>query len=68
MSFKTLKIPLTERQLRAIFAISKSMGLNKDDIHNLSMKTFGSPPNELSKLDASNFIDNLQQIIVKNVS
>jgi len=52
---------LTARQLAAIYAIAKSKGMDKDDIQRASIQGFDRMPDFLSKSQASNFIQALQQ-------
>lgn len=53
---------LTERQLNAILAISRTVGWSKEVLKQHSIENFGVPPNELTKNDASNFIDELRNL------
>lgn len=52
---------LTERQFNAIMAIGRTLGWTTDALKERSMASYGVPVKELSKADASAFIDELQQ-------
>jgi hypothetical protein len=56
---------MTERQLKAIFAIGRSLGWSPDVLRQHSIDAFGVPPDELTKADASALIDELQQMVTK---
>jgi hypothetical protein len=56
---------MTERQLKAIFAIGRSLGWSADVLRQHSIDAFGVPPDELTKADASALIDELHQMATK---
>lgn len=56
---------MTERQLKAIFAIGRNLGWSPDVLRQHSIDAFGVPPDELTKADASALIDELQQMVTK---
>jgi len=51
---------LTARQLAAIYAIAKSKSLDKDDVQRLSVRDFDRMPDFLTKSQASDMIQALQ--------
>jgi hypothetical protein len=52
---------LTEKQLKAIYAIGHGRGLAEAEVARRSQETFGCPPEQLERRDASTFIDQLKQ-------
>jgi len=50
---------LTQRQLSAIWSMGRSLGLSADQIRERSVAVFGAVPEQLSKSDASTFIQEL---------
>lgn len=61
-------VALTDRQLRAIIAISRALGWSPDALRQHSLDAFGLPPDELTKTDASVFIGELQQMSAKEAA
>jgi len=57
--------PLTERQMRAIHAISRNIGWTKKDLDSRTKKDYGCRVSELSKYDASSLISEMQQFLMR---
>lgn len=53
--------PVTERQLKAVYAIGHGGHLTDAEIQQQAQETFGGPPEQLSRRDASALIDLLKQ-------
>lgn len=53
--------PATERQIKAIYAIARAGHLSDADVVKRCQETYGAPPEQLERRDASNFIDLLKQ-------
>jgi hypothetical protein len=51
---------LTQKQLSAIWAIARRLGLSTDDVRERATATFGALPEYLSRKDGSSFIQELQ--------
>lgn len=49
----------TERQIKFLHAIAKDKGLTHDDLHEMAVKAYGVGVGELTKRDASAFVDKL---------
>jgi len=60
--------PLTERQLKAIMAISRALGWTPDRLRSECVDRFKTPPEELDRADASTFIGELQGMSTKAAS
>jgi hypothetical protein len=56
---------LTERQLNAITAIGRNLGWTSEMLRQRAIDAFGAPPHELTRADASTFIDELKQEATK---
>ena len=56
-------VKLTERQLNAIMAIGRALGWPAEALRRKSLDDYGVPPHELSQVDASDFIGELQRIV-----
>jgi hypothetical protein len=52
---------LTEKQLKAIYAIGHGRGLGEAEVARRSQEAFGVVPEQLERRDASTFIDQLKQ-------
>lgn len=52
---------LTDRQLNAITAISRKLRLSTDELETRCTETYGVPPRQLSKAEASSFISSLAE-------
>jgi hypothetical protein len=52
--------PLTDKQLKAIYAIGRGQGLGEDEIEARCQAQFGCRPAELSRAEASQMIDALK--------
>lgn len=52
---------LTEKQLKAIYAIGHGRGLGEAEVAKRSQEAFGVAPEQLERRDASTFIDQLKQ-------
>jgi hypothetical protein len=52
---------LTQKQLAAIWSISRALGVNGTEVRRRSLEKFGVVPEHLSKTDASTFIQQLQE-------
>ena len=50
----------TPAQLNAIYAISVELGMGEEEIHERSLEGYGRPPAELTKREASQFINILK--------
>lgn len=59
---------LIDRQLRAIVAVSRALGWSPDSVRQHALDAFGVPPDELTKMDASVFIGELQQMNTKEAA
>lgn len=59
---------LTERQLNAIMAISRSVGWGPDVLKQHTNDAYGCDPDDLSRADASDLIGELQRIEGKNAA
>jgi hypothetical protein len=55
---------LTQRQLAAIWSISRALGVSGQEVRRRSVEMFGVVPEQLSKPDASTFIGQLQEALV----
>ena len=55
---------LTNRQLKAILAIARTLGWSHDTLKQHALDAFGVPPDELTKTDASTLIGELQQMTI----
>lgn len=53
---------LTERQLSAIMSLASNLGIPKTELRQRTVNTFGVPPEELTKADASTLIGKLVQL------
>lgn len=53
---------VTERQLKAIYAIGRSLGLTEHEIELMAHKEHGAKPSELTRRDASTFIDHIKTL------
>jgi hypothetical protein len=60
--------PLTERQLNAIMAISRSVGWSYDVLQQHTNDAYGRAPEELSRSEASDLIGQLQRIEGKSAA
>jgi hypothetical protein len=56
---------LTQKQLAAIWSISRALGVNGTEVRRRSMERFGVAPEQLSKSDASAFIQQLQEAMAE---
>lgn len=52
-------VGLTQKQLRALYAIARGRGMNADALRTLCLERYGVPPESLSRADASAFIEQL---------
>lgn len=52
---------LTEKQLRALYALARSRGMSSAAFKELSVERYGTVPESLTRRDASSFIDQLSQ-------
>jgi len=60
--------PVTERQLNAILAISRSLGWASETVRQHAIDGWGVPPNQLTMKQASELIGDLQGIATKAAS
>jgi hypothetical protein len=59
---------VTERQLRAMAAIGRTLGWTQESLAQRAVEAYKVPPSELSRVDASAFIGELQQLATKSAA
>ncbi len=57
---------LTQKQLSAIWAMGRNLGLSSDDIRQRSIETFSAVPEQLNKHEASSFIKEFSEELNRN--